>query len=663
MNNNGDRQFILNGKRVFLLSAISWGFWPGNGIYPSDELAERQIYAAKNFGLNMLNFHRCIGQSIVLDKADEIGLMYYEEPGGYISLHGDSFTKAICHEKLARMIKRDRSHPSLIIYDMQNEACRDPQDDNRKDMMDIHSLDPTRYITFSSQSYDARFYKEKTYEGFCPKVPSPSKMFMKPYCDTLQYQGWWDEHHAAGPGCYVDDQYVSPENYYLNTKHKDEIIFLGEEGAVGSVSRLQLINDKLEGEPKGWDGDHYISLYHAYDKFLKEKHFDKIFRDIDDMCVQMGNVCYYYQGRAIENARINNIIDGYVINGWESEKMQNYSGIVDCYRYPKGTVNLIAKYNQKFYVSVKIRNKVLESGSSTKVDFYIVNMVSYKGSYDLAVKASDKEGVFFEKTIPVNLSGGSIYGELLAEGVEIQSRNKTESGYIDVSATLKKENSPLVSGEDQIYTVALDKTNLPESVSVVDTSNTLQSYLKSVGIKTDNYRKGRPSSGIMITGRTNPKKADQELLDWIKEGHVLLLAFDADHWAQCLADAKAVDYGGRLDLGSVWDGGNYFVKEHELFKGLPVNQVMNWEYQVLVRTLSVRFALKLQNEEAIVGAVSKEIPEGLTSVGIVNYGKGKIIISTLWILPNLTTKERANVVSQELFLNYLRYAKKNCTAE
>ena len=30
----------------------------------------------------MLNFHRTIGHSNVLDYADELGLLYFEEPGG-----------------------------------------------------------------------------------------------------------------------------------------------------------------------------------------------------------------------------------------------------------------------------------------------------------------------------------------------------------------------------------------------------------------------------------------------------------------------------------------------------------------------------------------------------------------------------------------------------
>ena len=78
---HGDKQF-LEWKRIVLRTAISWSFWPDNGITPSDELARRQVESAKKLGLNMLNFHRTIGHSNVLDYADELGLLYFEEPGG-----------------------------------------------------------------------------------------------------------------------------------------------------------------------------------------------------------------------------------------------------------------------------------------------------------------------------------------------------------------------------------------------------------------------------------------------------------------------------------------------------------------------------------------------------------------------------------------------------
>ena len=50
----------LNGRRIMLRSAISWGYWPVTGLIATPEMAEKQITTAKQLGLNMLNFHRNI---------------------------------------------------------------------------------------------------------------------------------------------------------------------------------------------------------------------------------------------------------------------------------------------------------------------------------------------------------------------------------------------------------------------------------------------------------------------------------------------------------------------------------------------------------------------------------------------------------------------------
>ncbi|NJK96828.1 MAG: hypothetical protein HC905_19640 [Bacteroidales bacterium] len=309
---DGDKQFYLNNQRIVIRTAISWGFWPVNGIYPTKELAIKQINTAKKLGLNMLNFHRAIGQPMVLDLADELGILYYEEPGGYRE-SDEYFPKMWGREKLLRMVKRDRNHPSLIIYNMANESCQDPKPQTRTDIADAHKLDETRIITYTSQYFspDMKQYGEK-----CPKTPAPTKMYMLPYNHEIQFQGWWDEHHAAGPGSYYDEMYNSPENYYLNTTHSKEIIFYGEEGAIGTPGRLELIKNTVEQqEGRGWDGQDYLNLFEAYDKFISEKGFRKAFPNVDNLTRAMGNVAFYYQGRAIENMRINNLNDGYAING------------------------------------------------------------------------------------------------------------------------------------------------------------------------------------------------------------------------------------------------------------------------------------------------------------------------------------------------------------
>ncbi len=43
--------------------------------------------------------------------------------------------------------------------------------------------------------------------------------------------------------------------------------------------------------------------------------FLKAFPNVDSLTVAMGNNAYYYQGRTIENIRINNTINSYAVNG------------------------------------------------------------------------------------------------------------------------------------------------------------------------------------------------------------------------------------------------------------------------------------------------------------------------------------------------------------
>ena len=367
----GDRQFFLNGKRIVLRTAISWGFWPYNGITPSDELAKRQITIAKELGLNMLNFHRNIGQTNILDYADELGLLYFEEPGGNqypIKNFNDNdkqsnFYFAYRNEKLARMVKRDRNHPSLIIYNLHNERGAYPQTQDYDQMRMAHALDPTRILTYNSSNGENPAEEHNT----------RFKLHLMPYDTTFYDYGWYDRHHAGGPGCYHDNLYLGKDNYHRFSDHKKEIVYWGEDGAIGTPPRLQLIREDIlkSGKMNSWEADDYLQWYDAYDRFLKEKGFDKAFPTVDDLTRSMGNVSFYYQGRIIENIRISNTVDAYAVNGWESMKLENHSGIVDNYRFPKGDPEVMARYNAPLYLAVKMNRKVVSTGDTTLVDRFL----------------------------------------------------------------------------------------------------------------------------------------------------------------------------------------------------------------------------------------------------------------------------------------------------
>ena len=136
---------------------------------------------------------------------------------------------------------------------------------------------------------------------------------------------------------------------------------------------------------KGWDGREFLRWYDEFNKFLDAKQLRTVYPTVDDLCVAMGTVSYEHQGRKIESARMNNLTDAYVVNGWESELTENYSGIVDCFRYPKSDPAIIARYNQPLYVAVKTRQQVAAAGGKVTVDFYLINEKNVRGNQQLTI--------------------------------------------------------------------------------------------------------------------------------------------------------------------------------------------------------------------------------------------------------------------------------------
>ncbi|MDA0349474.1 MAG: PA14 domain-containing protein [Verrucomicrobia bacterium] len=466
-----DDHFVLNGKREFLLSSISWGFWPVNGSFPTEGLVEKQIRQAKGLNMNMLNFHRHKGQSMVLDKADELGLLYYAEPGGYrCKATDDEFAFKMARLKWLRMVKEFRNHPSLVIYNMMNEMGEPPVPRQMQDMLDAHAIDPTRIITYSS--------------GFS-RQNLACKLHMLPYDDKQYTNGWFDPHHATSVGVYRDSLYNSPidYSYRYDESTRKEILFLGEEGAVGVPPRLQLINDyyKTAGNHNGWDGADYIKWFNAFDGYLKQKGLKNL--TVDDVTIGMGNIQYYYHGRMIENAKINDLIDGYVINGWECEKMENHSGIVDSFRNYKGNPDIIRRYTRPVYVAIKARNKVTHISDTIDVDFYIVNEWILHGDYMLEVDLVDPVGkVVKQDRWPVSVSRERL-GTLVKEKTPFALSEGP--GYYTIHARLiDKNGTQQADGMEMLFAVDWKSAKLPTKGAVIEPSSNIHDFI-STGFKAE----------------------------------------------------------------------------------------------------------------------------------------------------------------------------------
>ena len=467
----GDQRFYLNGKRIVLRSGMSWGFWPVNGVYPTKEMAVRDVELAQRFGLNLMNFHRAIGQPPVMDAADERGFLCYEEAGGY-SCEGANRESRLWRnwrrEKLLRMVRRDRSRPSLIIYNLQNRTPNELEAEDAANMREVHTIDPTRILTYMS--------------GFWKPLPEehPTRLFFKPNDFTEYYTGWFDMHMFSPAQSYTDACYNNPTDYTRFSDDIGEIVYWGEDGAINNPPQLQRIKEYHEthGEYSSWQVGHLLEWYDSYDNFLDSSGFREFFPDVNAVTKSIGNVSLYYHGRVMENIRMGNVTDCYTINGWAANQYTNHCDIADLYRNPNGDPEILAQYCRPLYVAAKLRDKVVHAGSDVTADFYIVNESNIRGKYKLNVVVEDeKHAVHDEKTVPVTIQGGEEYGQLLIENISLKTG--TAPGYYTICAKLTNAKGERVAdGSDTVFSVSLDGTDISHNGAVIDTTGIINRMLE-----------------------------------------------------------------------------------------------------------------------------------------------------------------------------------------
>ena len=140
------------------------------------------------------------------------------------------------------------------------------------------------------------------------------------------------------------------------------------------------------------------------------------------------------------------------------------------------------------------------------------------------------------------------------------------------------------------------------------------------------------------------------------DGTTLIILDRADEWMHLITNNTPVKYNGSFTIGTAWLGGLHFVREHPLFKDLPVNTAMSWPYQAVVRNGKSRSGMRLEGEELIAGAWHSYPMDLGTAVGIIPCGKGKIIVSTLDIVSQLDSKDTSAEVSRKLLCDFVDYA-------
>lgn len=148
--------FELNGRRIYLRSTHTGNHYPiGQAVPPDPAFVRQDLVFAKAAGFNMVRFIAGLARQDQLDFCDELGLMVYEEThAAWLLADSPKMSEHFDHS-YDDMVRRDRNHPSVVIWGLLNETYDGPVFRHAVGYLErLRQLDDTRLVLLSSGRWD-----------------------------------------------------------------------------------------------------------------------------------------------------------------------------------------------------------------------------------------------------------------------------------------------------------------------------------------------------------------------------------------------------------------------------------------------------------------------------------------------------------------------------
>lgn len=183
--------FFLNGKKVFMKGVCQHHDLGPLGAAINTRAIERQIEILQEMGCNAIRTSHNPPAPELLDLCDRMGMLVQVEAfdcwkGGKVKNDYSQFFKEWHEKDLRAMVKRDRNHPSVVMWSTGNEIREQGNKAGHaisQQLTDIvHNEDPTRLVSAGCNNSQAGFNGfEKTVDlfGYNYKAKQNAKFYKK----------------------------------------------------------------------------------------------------------------------------------------------------------------------------------------------------------------------------------------------------------------------------------------------------------------------------------------------------------------------------------------------------------------------------------------------------------------------------------------------------
>ncbi len=669
--------FRLNGRRIFVRSTHTGNHCPVGQVIPPAEapsLLRQDLLNAKASGFNMVRFIAGVAHPRQLDLCDELGLMVYEEC--YAAwLLGDSPRMAERFDaSLAGMIRRDRNHPSVVIWGLLNEMPDGPVFRHAVDSLHlVRFLDDTRLVLLQSGRWDGRFE--------IGSVSNPGSAAWETVwgAEDPGYSGtpqWASGGYVRGAGdahVYTGVPLSAAEKKLIRTLGSGmKPVFLSE-GGIGSV--MHVIRELRCYEQAGVNlaAEDAVLMRGMAESFAadwKRLGMEGTYAFAEDMLTDSQRLHCRQRSHFFDLVRSNPQICGY-----------NLTGMLDHGMTGEGLWRFWREWKPEIFDTLRdgwapvrwclfVEPLHGYAGQPIEIEAVLANEdVLGPGTYPVRARIAGPRGVVWEKAaevvIPEPPPGGD--GAFAVPVVKETVTFKGPPGRYTFAMTVDEGAAPAGGRQEFQLSDAEAMPHFDAQVRVIGLDENLVRWVTSHGIRCLPF--SRESGKLKHREVILLAKPPSDVQGWKVLARQVAQGCAAVFLTPQSLQRQGDPVGGMLleEKGRFFHFNDWLyhkecvARKHEVFEGLP-SGVMDWDYFGPVVSRGV-FQGQRTPDEAVVAAfaLGYPCPGGYTSaimMGAYRFGAGVFVINTLSVLEHAGSHPAAD----RLLLNLVRYATKKTDA-